>query len=133
MIFKVANIYAEDEGLPNDILQEFVKLHTSTYDNTDSGNFSVETILELHRIVLETECQLAGLSKEVFNELYAFFINTYETATVKELHIDFDSYMRQEDDLEIDDFRLLEVDRLLLLPVGVQIRLNFTGADVIHS
>jgi heme/copper-type cytochrome/quinol oxidase subunit 2 len=41
--------------------------------------------------------------------------------------------MRQKDDLQPGDLRLLEVDRVLLLPVATQIRLNFTGADVIHS
>jgi len=41
--------------------------------------------------------------------------------------------MRQRDDLLPGDLRLLEVDRVLLLPSLTQIRLNFTGADVIHS
>jgi heme/copper-type cytochrome/quinol oxidase subunit 2 len=41
--------------------------------------------------------------------------------------------MRQEDDLVLGDLRLLEVDRSLLLPTITQIRLSFTGADVIHS
>ncbi len=48
-------------------------------------------------------------------------------------HVEFDSYMRQKDELQEGDLRLLEVDRVLLLPVWTQIRLNFTGADVIHS
>jgi len=48
-------------------------------------------------------------------------------------NVEFDSYMKQEDDLHFGDLRLLEVDRQLYLPVGVQLRLNFTGADVIHS
>jgi heme/copper-type cytochrome/quinol oxidase subunit 2 len=37
------------------------------------------------------------------------------------------------DDLEIGDFRLLEVDNRILLPLGIPIRLLITGADVIHS
>jgi heme/copper-type cytochrome/quinol oxidase subunit 2 len=41
--------------------------------------------------------------------------------------------MRPEDELEEDDIRLLSVDRVLFLPTGVQIRINFVGADVIHS
>jgi len=48
-------------------------------------------------------------------------------------HVEFDSYMIQDDDLTPGELRLLEVDRLLLLPTGVHIRMNFTGADVIHS
>lgn len=41
--------------------------------------------------------------------------------------------MIQDDDLAPGELRLLEVDRSLLLPTGVHIRMNFTGADVIHS
>lgn len=51
----------------------------------------------------------------------------------QEFYIEFDSYMRQEEDLSNDMLRLLEVDRALLLPVHTSIRLNFTGVDVIHS
>lgn len=47
--------------------------------------------------------------------------------------VEFDSYMRQEDDLILGDLRLLEVDRSLIIPTLTQIRLSFTGADVIHS
>ena len=50
-----------------------------------------------------------------------------------EVYIEFDSYMRQEEDLSTETLRLLEVDRALLLPVHTPIRLNFTGVDVIHS
>jgi len=48
-------------------------------------------------------------------------------------HVEFDSYMRQKDDIILGDLRLLEVDRSLILPTITQIRLNFTGADVIHA
>jgi len=41
--------------------------------------------------------------------------------------------MRQKDDIILGDLRLLEVDRSLILPTMTQIRLNFTGADVIHA
>lgn len=47
--------------------------------------------------------------------------------------INFDSYMVTTDDLEIGDFRLLEVDNRIILPLGIPIRLLITGADVIHS
>lgn len=50
-----------------------------------------------------------------------------------ELYVEFDSYMRQEEDLSTEQLRILEVDRALLLPVHTSIRLNFTGVDVIHS
>jgi hypothetical protein len=47
--------------------------------------------------------------------------------------ISFDSYMLQEADLKLGGFRLLEVDRPLILPSNAQIRLLISSADVLHS
>lgn len=47
--------------------------------------------------------------------------------------IEFDSYMVPEDQLELDGFRLLEVDNRVVLPYLTQIRLLVRAADVIHS
>jgi cytochrome c oxidase subunit 2 len=47
--------------------------------------------------------------------------------------IDFDSYMIPESDLELGQFRLLDVDNRLIIPVDCHIRLIVTGSDVIHS
>jgi cytochrome c oxidase subunit 1 len=47
--------------------------------------------------------------------------------------IEFDSYMRPVDELVETEIKLLTVDHIVYLPTSVQIRLNFTGADVIHS
>jgi len=76
-------------------------------------------------------------------EISQFFLEAKETGLLLSdkpgdkkgvfYHVNFDSYMRQEEDLLIDELRLLEVDRCLFLPTHMQIRLNFTGADVIHS
>lgn len=44
----------------------------------------------------------------------------------------FDSYMKDESDLEIGDLRLLEVDNRLVLPVQKHIRVIVTAADVLH-
>jgi len=48
-------------------------------------------------------------------------------------HISFDSYMIHEDDLNLGQFRLLEVDKRISLPVGVLVRLITTSTDVLHS
>jgi cytochrome c oxidase subunit 2 len=45
----------------------------------------------------------------------------------------FDSYMVSDDSLEVGQFRLLEVDRKLVLPVNTPIRVLTSSADVIHS
>nr|ATZ70894.1 cytochrome c oxidase subunit 2 [Conus freitasi]ATZ70946.1 cytochrome c oxidase subunit 2 [Conus denizi] len=48
-------------------------------------------------------------------------------------NIEFDSYMIPTNELEIGDFRLLEVDHRVVLPTQTDIRVLVTSADVIHS
>jgi len=45
----------------------------------------------------------------------------------------FDSYMIQEEDLDIGQFRLLEVDNRVVLPINTHIRVLITASDVLHS
>lgn len=45
----------------------------------------------------------------------------------------FDSYMVQEDDLAIGQFRLLEVDNRVVVPTNSHIRILITASDVLHS
>lgn len=47
--------------------------------------------------------------------------------------INFDSYTIIEEDLNKDEFRLLEVDNRLILPIYTPIRILVTAQDVIHS
>jgi len=47
--------------------------------------------------------------------------------------IAFDSYMIPESDLESGQFRLLDVDNKMVVPVDTHIRLIVTSNDVIHS
>ena len=47
--------------------------------------------------------------------------------------IEFDSYMVPEADLEDGQFRLLDVDNNVVVPVDTNIRFIVTGQDVIHS
>nr|WNX92432.1 cytochrome c oxidase subunit 2 [Morimospasma tuberculatum] len=48
-------------------------------------------------------------------------------------NIEFDSYMIPADQLNLFNFRLLDVDNRLIVPFETQIRLIITAADVIHS
>nr|DAC84435.1 TPA_asm: cytochrome c oxidase subunit 2 [Rhodnius pictipes] len=48
-------------------------------------------------------------------------------------NIEFDSYMKPTNDLEMSDFRLLDVDNRIILPMNTQIRILVTAADVLHS
>lgn len=45
----------------------------------------------------------------------------------------FDSYMIPTDELKLGQFRLLEVDNRVILPINTPIRLILTARDVIHS
>lgn len=47
--------------------------------------------------------------------------------------IKFDSYMIPDDDLEVGQYRLLEVDNRIVVPVSTHLRFIITAADVIHS
>ena len=46
--------------------------------------------------------------------------------------IEFDSYMVPTDELEEGDFRFLEVDNLVALPIETHIRVIITAGDVLH-
>nr|ABW06625.1 cytochrome oxidase subunit II [Diptera sp. FS-230] len=48
-------------------------------------------------------------------------------------NIEFDSYMIPTNELSNDNFRLLDVDNRIILPMNSQIRILVTAADVIHS
>nr|YP_010895121.1 cytochrome c oxidase subunit II [Ocyptamus norina]WJW73647.1 cytochrome c oxidase subunit II [Ocyptamus norina] len=49
------------------------------------------------------------------------------------LNIEFDSYMIPNNELNLNSFRLLDVDNRIVLPMNSQIRILITAADVIHS
>lgn len=48
-------------------------------------------------------------------------------------NIEFDSYIVPTSDLTPGEFRLLEVDNRIIVPIQLEIRLLITAADVIHS
>nr|ABV71231.1 cytochrome oxidase subunit II [Libnotes orofenaae] len=48
-------------------------------------------------------------------------------------NIEFDSYMIPTNELNLDGFRLLDVDNRIVLPMNSQIRILVTAADVLHS
>nr|YP_010710238.1 cytochrome c oxidase subunit II [Dyscolus lucifuga]WCS91688.1 cytochrome c oxidase subunit 2 [Dyscolus lucifuga]WCS91792.1 cytochrome c oxidase subunit 2 [Dyscolus lucifuga] len=56
---------------------------------------------------------------------------SYEYSDFKKL--EFDSYMIPTNELEINGFRLLDVDNRIMLPFNTQIRVLVTATDVIHS
>nr|QWB85744.1 cytochrome c oxidase subunit II [Acanthocinus griseus] len=56
---------------------------------------------------------------------------SYEYSDFK--NIEFDSYMISQNSMNLNNFRLLDVDNRLVIPFESQIRLLVTAADVIHS
>nr|QFZ89446.1 cytochrome oxidase subunit II [Megascolecidae sp. YN201764-02] len=49
------------------------------------------------------------------------------------LNVEMDSYMLQPLDLSPGDFRLLEVDNRIVVPMQLEVRMLITAADVLHS
>uniref|UniRef100_A0AB39A6U2 Cytochrome c oxidase subunit 2 n=1 Tax=Cryptochironomus defectus TaxID=2582960 RepID=A0AB39A6U2_9DIPT len=47
--------------------------------------------------------------------------------------IEFDSYMIPQNEMNLDTFRLLDVDNRIILPINNQIRILVTATDVLHS
>nr|YP_009127042.1 cytochrome c oxidase subunit II [Peirates lepturoides]AHH93172.1 cytochrome c oxidase subunit II [Peirates lepturoides] len=56
---------------------------------------------------------------------------SYEYSDFK--NIEFDSYMKPTNELEMGDFRLLDVDNRIILPMKTPVRILVTSGDVIHS
>nr|YP_010936679.1 cytochrome c oxidase subunit II [Nesidiocoris poppiusi]WKW91649.1 cytochrome c oxidase subunit 2 [Nesidiocoris poppiusi] len=56
---------------------------------------------------------------------------TYEYSELK--NIEVESYMKPTSNLEKNEFRLMEVDNRIVLPIKSNIRLLVTSSDVIHS
>nr|YP_009992494.1 cytochrome c oxidase subunit II [Platynereis cf. australis PA-2020]QNN93064.1 cytochrome c oxidase subunit 2 [Platynereis cf. australis PA-2020]QNN93077.1 cytochrome c oxidase subunit 2 [Platynereis cf. australis PA-2020]QNN93090.1 cytochrome c oxidase subunit 2 [Platynereis cf. australis PA-2020] len=48
-------------------------------------------------------------------------------------NVEFDSYMVNTNDLVEGQFRLLEVDNRIVLPMNIEVRMLVSAADVIHS
>nr|YP_010593748.1 cytochrome c oxidase subunit II [Dendrobathypathes boutillieri]QJS34498.1 cytochrome c oxidase subunit II [Dendrobathypathes sp. n. NB-2020]WAJ54424.1 cytochrome c oxidase subunit II [Parantipathes sp. USNM 1404491]WAJ54437.1 cytochrome c oxidase subunit II [Lillipathes sp. USNM 1457355]WRM53891.1 cytochrome c oxidase subunit II [Myriopathidae sp.]WAJ54450.1 cytochrome c oxidase subunit II [Dendrobathypathes boutillieri] len=58
---------------------------------------------------------------------------SYEYSDYQAETLEFDSYMIPTSDLNSGDFRLLEVDNRLVVPINTHVRVLVTGADVLHS
>nr|WPW46803.1 cytochrome c oxidase subunit 2 [Halobates micans] len=56
---------------------------------------------------------------------------SYEYSDFK--NIEFESYMKPTTEIEMNEFRLLETDNRITLPMNNQIRIIVTATDVLHS
>nr|YP_004935634.1 cytochrome c oxidase subunit II [Alloeorhynchus bakeri]ADI75221.1 cytochrome c oxidase subunit II [Alloeorhynchus bakeri] len=48
-------------------------------------------------------------------------------------NIEFDSYMKPSNELTMNEFRLLDVDNRIIMPINTPVRILVTATDVIHS
>lgn len=58
---------------------------------------------------------------------------SYEYSDYAPAKIAFDSYLIPESDLKMGDYRQLEVDNRVIVPVDTHVRVITTAADVLHS
>nr|WGL40372.1 cytochrome c oxidase subunit II [Kingdonella sp.] len=49
------------------------------------------------------------------------------------MNVEFDTYMKPENDLKIKEFRLLEVDNRTILPMNTEVGILPSASDVFHS
>nr|YP_011010344.1 cytochrome c oxidase subunit 2 [Metrocoris tigrinus]WPW46959.1 cytochrome c oxidase subunit 2 [Metrocoris tigrinus] len=56
---------------------------------------------------------------------------SYEYSDFK--NVEFDSYMKPTNEITMNEFRLLETDNRIVLPMNNQIRILVTATDVLHS
>ena len=84
----------------------------------------------LKLLYLMDEVMDPGLTiKAIGHQWYwSYEYSDYQTET-----LEFDSYMVPTSDLNKGDFRLLEVDNRLVVPINTHVRVLVTGADVLHS
>lgn len=57
----------------------------------------------------------------------------YWSYELSDFNLSFDSFIIPEQELNLNSFRLLDVDNRLVIPFNINIRLLVTAADVIHS
>lgn len=62
---------------------------------------------------------------------WSYEYSDYQTEEGEALN--YESYMIPEEDLELGQFRLLEVDNNMVIPVNTHIRIIVSAADVLHS
>jgi cytochrome c oxidase subunit 2 len=81
---------------------------------------------------LDEVCDPAVTIKAIGHQWYwSYEYSDYSVAD--DQSIAFDSYMIPDDDLESGQYRLLEVDNRVVVPVDTHIRVLITAADVLHS
>nr|ANZ03390.1 cytochrome c oxidase subunit II [Georissa bangueyensis] len=82
----------------------------------------------LRLLYLLDEVNLCNLSLKVVGHQWYW---SYEYSDF--MHVEFDSYMIPTDGLDMGNYRLLEVDNRVVMPLSSDVRVLVTSGDVIHS
>jgi cytochrome c oxidase subunit I len=80
----------------------------------------------------QNDLELAYLLQKY--ELWEVLFNFVEDESLETVQVlEFDSYMLPQEDLALGNFRLLEVDNRVFLPIDTNFRILITAVDVLHS
>nr|YP_010311855.1 cytochrome c oxidase subunit II [Planusocoris schaeferi]UNA71163.1 cytochrome c oxidase subunit II [Planusocoris schaeferi] len=82
----------------------------------------------LHLLYLIDEINKPDLTLKIIGHQWYW---SYEYSDL--INVEFDSYMKPTNELNNNEFRLLDVDNRIVLPYNLQIRVLVTAADVLHS
>lgn len=123
----------------------------NAYSNKSASNLNHGTLIEILWTVTPAFILLI-IAVPSFSLLYAMDEVVSPTITVKALGhqwywsyeysdytnpenetINFDSYMIPEEDLDLGQFRLLEVDNRMVIPIHTHVRIIVSAEDVLHS
>jgi len=129
-----ALLYAMDEVVNPQMTLKIVGHQWYWSYEYSAENWLSETFPEAINLSVLKESSLMPVlngNKAVLQDFWNFVrvLNTGEGVK----SISFDSYMKNEDELELGELRLLATTEPVVLPIQTHIRLLITGADVIHS
>lgn len=133
--FREDVLFLRDRGF---YLSNKTQLTVVNTECTD-GQCSVPPMLFDPKIFTEfepTELEFANSSENFLSSFLNHWLSSflYSVPTEKKLQkLFFDSYMVADAELKLGQFRLLEVDKHICLPIQVFSRLLISAEDVIHS
>jgi Heme/copper-type cytochrome/quinol oxidases, subunit 2 len=90
-------------------------------------------IINYNKKKIEMEVISPTITIKIVGNQWYWSIEYSDYTINNEDSIDFDSYLIPETDLELGQFRLLDVDNRITIPVNCHIRIIVTASDVLHS
>jgi cytochrome c oxidase subunit 2 len=129
-----ALLYATDELVDPSVTIQVIG--HQWYWSYEYNDFTAEIKANSNTQPLTQECLytlLTNPTQAKYSDFYQTVNSPSNAANFIAGSIEFDSYMRQESDLQAGELRLYETDFPLVLPKFTHIRFMITADDVIHS